>query len=49
MFSFCSLEVKPHPPTGNLFFELAARQDIRDAGPLWMSGKRICRKATIRR
>jgi len=45
MFPFCSLEVKPHPPTGNLFFELAARQDIRDAGPLWMSGKTICRKA----
>jgi hypothetical protein len=46
MFSFCSQKVKPHPPTGELFF--AGRPPgkiVRDAGPVWMSGKRICRKA----
>jgi hypothetical protein len=32
MFSFCSVEVKPLPPTGNLFFPAGRRQDLREAG-----------------
>jgi hypothetical protein len=44
MFSFCSQKVKPHPPTGNLFFRWARGKIFATPGRVDVGG-RICRKA----
>jgi len=44
MFPFCSKKVKPHPPTGNLFFRWAPGKIFATPGRVDVGG-RICRKA----